>query len=144
MGSLSSLMRRLLCCCQAGIVTLVAMVSPVRHFVRHVSTTKPSQGRDGLVVDTCLPKVRFRGSTVGQANAYFALSDFTRTPPPSPKLATLANNEYCAGKYYVILFFRGFELGSGFIPCTTCLLNVSSTTEPIQRRDGLVVDTCLA
>jgi hypothetical protein len=45
-----------------------------------------------------------------------------------------------AGKYYVILFFRGFKLGTGFISCTTHLLKVSSTTEPIQRHIGSLVE----
>jgi hypothetical protein len=45
-----------------------------------------------------------------------------------------------AGKYYVISFFRGFELGSEFVPCTTRLLNVSSTTEPIRCHIGSVVE----
>jgi hypothetical protein len=56
-----------------------------------------------------------------------------------------------AGKYYVISFFRGFKLGLGFVPCTltgptvrtlgtTLLLNISSTTEPIQRRIGSVIE----
>ena len=56
-------------------------VSPLS-IVRHVSTTKPLHRHYGLVVDTCLTKVWSRGSTVGQANAYLALSNFTPHPPP--------------------------------------------------------------
>ncbi len=68
--------------------------------VRHVSTTKPLQCRNGFVVDTCLTKVQSRESTVDRANAYLALSNFTPHTPPLLKLAMLANDEYCAGKYY--------------------------------------------
>jgi hypothetical protein len=54
-----------------------------------------------------LTKVGSRGSSVGQAITYSALSDFPRALPPLPESATLANQE-SAGKYYAeTCYYRG-------------------------------------
>ncbi len=90
-----------------------------------------------------LTKVGSRGSSVGQAISYSALSDFPRALPPSPESATLANRE-SAGKYYAETHsYRGStgnEIQSqGIEPRTALLLANANTTKPLQRRNGLVV-----
>jgi hypothetical protein len=68
-----------------------------------------------------LIKVRSRGSTAGQANAYSALSDLPHALPLSPQSATHANRDFCAGEYYVcnllkLWFAQGFEPMTGIEP----------------------------
>ncbi len=72
-----------------------------------------------------------------------ALFEFPRALPPSPILATLANQE-SAGKYYAenqaFVVARGMKpLSQRIEPGTALLLALRLTTKPLRRRNGLVV-----
>jgi hypothetical protein len=65
----------------------------------HANTTKPLRHLNGLVVLACANKSGVPRVLGWLGIAYSALSNYPRTLPPSPILATLAKLD-SAGKYY--------------------------------------------
>ena len=111
----------------------------------NANTTKPLRRRNGLVVKrnankSVVPRVLGWPGDHTPIQLYPILP---RALPPSPVLATLANQE-SAGKYYAenqaFVVARGNETTSlGIEPGTALLLANANTTKPLRRRYGLVV-----
>ncbi len=117
-----------------GIPRIVGPAPPIRsrgrqrrrQLLANANTTKPLRCRNGLVVLALANKSGVPRDLGWLGIAYSALSDFPRALPPSPILATLANQE-SAGKYYAenqaFVVARGMKpLSQGIEPGTDKLL----------------------
>ncbi len=105
------------------------------------STTEPIQHHIGSVVELMFNKsVIPRILTVGPDN--LALYSSIQPQHYTPFFRSYSDACFCKHWKVIHHIFSqvGIKLVSGILPCTRCLFNVSSTTEPIQRRIGSVVE----